>query len=58
MKRFDVPVEKSDIELQFACDPLRTVTFRGRLISPGLDAARNGFSQLHGIRNLRLDGYG
>jgi hypothetical protein len=31
MKEFDVPVESSDIELQFACDPLKTVTYRGRL---------------------------
>jgi hypothetical protein len=33
IKEFDVPVEKSDIELQFACDPLRTVTLRGRVKS-------------------------
>ena len=31
MKHFDVPVEKSDIELQFACDPLNTVPFSGRV---------------------------
>jgi len=33
MKEFDVPVEKSDIDLQFACDPLKTVTLRGRVKS-------------------------
>jgi hypothetical protein len=33
LKEFDVPVEKSDIELQFACDPLKTVTLRGRVKS-------------------------
>jgi hypothetical protein len=33
MKEFDVPVENSDIELQFACDPLKTVTLRGRVKS-------------------------
>jgi len=33
MKEFDVPVEKSDIELQFACDPLKTVTLLGRVKS-------------------------
>jgi hypothetical protein len=31
MKHFDVPVEKSDIEMQFACDPLNTVPFYGRV---------------------------
>jgi len=31
MKHFDVPVEKSNIELQFACDPLNTVPFYGRV---------------------------
>jgi hypothetical protein len=31
MKHFDVPVEKSDVELQFACDPLNTVPFYGRV---------------------------
>jgi hypothetical protein len=31
IKEFDVPVEKSDIELQFACDPLKTVTLRGHV---------------------------
>jgi len=31
MKHFDVPVEKSDIEMQFACDPLYTVPFYGRV---------------------------
>jgi hypothetical protein len=31
IKEFDVPVEKADIELQFACDPLKTVTLRGRV---------------------------
>jgi len=33
MKGFDVPVEEADIELQFACDPLKTVTLRGRVKS-------------------------
>jgi hypothetical protein len=33
IKEFDVPVDKSDIELQFACDPLKTVTLRGRVKS-------------------------
>jgi hypothetical protein len=33
IKEFDVAVEKSDIELQFACDPLKTVTLRGRVKS-------------------------
>jgi hypothetical protein len=33
IKEFDVPIEKSDIELQFACDPLKTVTLRGRVKS-------------------------
>jgi hypothetical protein len=31
MKHFDVPVEKSDITLQFACDPLSTIPFNGRV---------------------------
>jgi|HubBroStandDraft_4_1064222.scaffolds.fasta_scaffold03035_5 hypothetical protein len=31
MKHFDVPVEKSDVELQFACEPLNTVPFYGRV---------------------------
>lgn len=31
MKRFDVQVEKSDIELEFTCDPLKTVRFHGRV---------------------------
>jgi hypothetical protein len=31
MKHFDVPVEKSNITLQFACDSLSTVPFRGRV---------------------------
>lgn len=31
MKTFDIPVEKSDIELQFACDPLDTISFHGRV---------------------------
>ncbi len=30
MRHFDVPVEKSNIEVQFACDPLKTVPFQGR----------------------------
>ena len=33
IKEFDVPVEKADIELQFACDPLKNVTLRGRVKS-------------------------
>jgi hypothetical protein len=33
MKEFDVPVAKSDTELLFACDPLKTVTLRGRVKS-------------------------
>jgi hypothetical protein len=32
MKHFDVPVEKSDIDLQFACDPLKLVPFHGRVL--------------------------
>ncbi len=35
MKHLDVPVEKSDIELQFTCDPLKTVPFQGR--APGIN---------------------
>jgi hypothetical protein len=31
MQRFDVPVEKLDIELRFVCDPLKTVPFNGRI---------------------------
>lgn len=31
MKHFDVPIEKSDIDLQFACDPLKTIPFYGRV---------------------------
>ncbi len=31
IKEFDVPVEKSDVELRFVCDPLKTVTLRGRV---------------------------
>jgi hypothetical protein len=31
MKHFDVPVEKSNITLQFACDSLSTVPFYGRV---------------------------
>jgi hypothetical protein len=31
MERFDVPVEKLDIELRFVCDPLKTVPFNGRI---------------------------
>jgi hypothetical protein len=31
MKDFDIPIAKSDIELQFACDPLSTVPFHGRV---------------------------
>ena len=31
MKHFDVPVEKSNITLQFVCDSLSTVPFRGRV---------------------------
>jgi hypothetical protein len=33
MKEFDVPVENSDIELEFACDPLKNIPFRGRVKS-------------------------
>jgi hypothetical protein len=32
MKHFDVPVEKSDIDLQFACDPLKLLPFHGRVL--------------------------
>jgi hypothetical protein len=31
MKHFNLPVEKSDITLQFACDPINTVSFHGRV---------------------------
>ena len=31
MKHFDPPVEKSNIDLQFTCDPLSTVPFHGRI---------------------------
>jgi len=31
MKQFDVPIEKSDVEVKFACDPLKTVPFHGRI---------------------------
>lgn len=31
LKQFDVPVEKADIELSFACAPLKTVTLHGRV---------------------------
>ncbi len=31
MKQFDVTVEKSDVQLQFICDPLKTVLFHGRV---------------------------
>lgn len=31
VKTYDIPVEKSDIELQFACDPLNTISFHGRV---------------------------
>lgn len=31
IKEFDIPVENSDVELPFACDPLKTVTLRGRV---------------------------
>lgn len=33
IKEFDAPIGKSDIELQYACDPLKTVTLRGRVKS-------------------------
>jgi hypothetical protein len=32
MKHFDVPVDKPDLELQFTCDPLKTVPFQGRVL--------------------------
>jgi len=32
LKHFDVPIEKADVELHFACDPLKTVPFRGRVV--------------------------
>jgi hypothetical protein len=35
MKQFDVTVEKSDVQLQFICDPLNTVLFHGRVV--GID---------------------
>jgi hypothetical protein len=31
IKEFDIPIENSDVELQFACDPLKRVTLRGRV---------------------------
>ena len=31
MKQFNVTVEKSDVQLQFICDPLNTVLFHGRV---------------------------
>jgi hypothetical protein len=31
MKHFDAPVEKSNITLQFGCDPIDTVSFHGRV---------------------------
>jgi len=39
MKHLDVPVEKSDIELHFACEPLKTVLFRGRVPGIGVGAS-------------------
>jgi hypothetical protein len=39
MKEFDVPVGNSDIELHFACDPLKTVTFLGRVKSVDIGGA-------------------
>jgi hypothetical protein len=36
MQRFDVPVERSDIELQFVCDPLKTIPFDGRIKGVGV----------------------
>jgi hypothetical protein len=33
IKEFDVPVEKANIELYYACDPLKTITLRGRVKS-------------------------
>jgi hypothetical protein len=33
LREFDVPVEKADVELPLACDPLKTVTLRGRVKS-------------------------
>ena len=32
LKRFDVPVGKADVELQFPCAPLKTVPFHGRVV--------------------------
>src|SRR4029077_16752305 len=33
IEEFDAPIGKSDIELHYACDPLKTVTLRGRVKS-------------------------
>lgn len=33
IKEFDAPIGKSDIELNYACDPLKTVKLRGRVKS-------------------------
>ena len=33
IEEFDVPIGKSDIELHYACDPLKTLTLRGRVKS-------------------------
>ena len=38
MKEFDVTVEKSDVQLQFICDPLKTVLFHGRV--EGIDVGK------------------
>jgi len=34
IKAFDVPLADADIELQFVCDPEKTVPFRGRVVGP------------------------
>ena len=33
IEEFDAPIGKSDIELHYACDPLKTITLRGRVKS-------------------------
>lgn len=33
IEEFDAPIGKSDIDLRYACDPLKTVTLRGRVKS-------------------------
>jgi hypothetical protein len=39
MKHFDIAVEKSDIDLQFACEPLKTVRLLGRV--KGVEIGQN-----------------